>query len=47
MAVPGFRASGEIFSPDAVAYVMAPDRSLDVDSAMDLALLDTLLAKGE
>jgi len=47
MAVPGFRASGQIFSPDAVAYVMAPDRSLDVDSAMDLAMLNTLLKKGE
>ena len=47
MAVPGFRASGQIYSPEAVAYVMAPERSLDVDSAMDLALLGALLEKGE
>ncbi len=47
MAVPAFRASGEIFSPDAVAYVMAPDRSLDVDSAMDLALIVAILEHGD
>ena len=47
MAVPGFRASGQIFNPEAVAYVMAPERSLDVDSAMDLALLGALFEKGE
>ena len=47
MTVSGFRAAGQIFSPDAVAYVMAPDRSLDVDSAMDLAMLGALLETGE
>ncbi len=47
MAVLSFRDSGEIYSPEAVAYVMAPERSLDVDSAIDLALLGALLEKGE
>ena len=47
MAVPGFRESGKIYSPEAVAHVMAPERSLDVDSAIDLALLGALLEKGE
>ncbi|MDP6785655.1 MAG: acylneuraminate cytidylyltransferase family protein [Rhodospirillales bacterium] len=47
MAVPDFRQSGQIYSAEAVAHVMAPERSLDVDSAMDLALVDALLKKGE
>jgi N-acylneuraminate cytidylyltransferase len=41
--VPWYRQHLTFFGPDTVAYVMPPERSVDVDSALDLALVTTLL----
>ena len=45
VAVPSFRESGEIYGPGMVAHVMPPERSLDVDSEMDLVLVDAMLER--
>jgi N-acylneuraminate cytidylyltransferase len=41
--VPWYRQHLTFFRPETVAYVMAPERSVDIDTALDLALVRALL----
>ena len=43
--VPAFRSSASIYGPGAVACVMPPERSIDVDTEIDLCLADLYLRK--
>ena len=44
VAVPWFRERRTFVTPETVAYVMPPERSVDVDTAANLAAADALLA---
>ncbi len=41
--IPWYREHLTFYGPGTVAYMMPPERSVDVDSALDLALVQTLL----
>jgi CMP-N-acetylneuraminic acid synthetase len=41
--VPWYRENRTFYGPDTVAYEMPAERSVDVDTALDLALVETLL----
>jgi N-acylneuraminate cytidylyltransferase len=43
--VPWFREHRTFYGPDTVAYMMPPERSLDIDTALDLTIVRTLLEK--